>query len=273
MHFTLFTSLAVAFYLIATALIILSLRTEHQSVEGKSRVWPRSFSLAGVAALFHILSLTGAFWTPSGINFNFFSTGALVVLIVVLLLLTAGLTKPVEKLGLVIFPLAALSLALKAAMPGKAHWLHNLSPGMEIHILVSILAYSLLNIAAVQAILLALQDWQLRHHHPHRLVRSLPPLQTMESLLFQMIGIGFVLLTASLLSGFLFLDDLFAQHLAHKTVLSILAWLVFAVLLWGRVRYGWRGQTAIRWTLSGFVALMLAYFGSKLVLELILERV
>ncbi len=273
MQFTLFASIAVALYLIATVLIVTSLNTEHQSAQGKPEVWPRSFSLAAAAALFHALSLTDTFWTPSGINFNFFSAGALVVLIVVLLLITACLTKPVEKLGLVIFPLAALSLVLKATMPDKAHWLHNLSPGMETHILVSILAYSLLNIAAVQAILLALQDWQLRHHRPNRLIRSLPPLQAMESLLFQMIGIGFVLLTMSLLSGFLFLDDLFAQHLVHKTVLSILAWVVFAVLLGGRVRYGWRGQTAIRWTLGGFVALMLAYFGSKLVLELILDRV
>jgi len=88
-----------------------------------------------------------------------------------------------------------------------------------------------------------------------------------------LLTIGFLLLTLSLLSGALFLENLFAQHLVHKTVLSIIAWIVFAVLLSGRWFYGWRGRTAIRYTLSGFVILMLAYFGSKLVLELILQRV
>jgi ABC-type uncharacterized transport system permease subunit len=94
----------------------------------------------------------------------------------------------------------------------------------------------------------------------------------MEGLMFEMIGIGFALLTLALLTGVLFLEDIFAQHLVHKTVLSICAWGVFAILLWGRWRFGWRGRTAIRWTVGGFVFLMLAYFGSKLVLELILGR-
>lgn len=95
----------------------------------------------------------------------------------------------------------------------------------------------------------------------------------METLLFQLIGVGFGLLSVSLLSGLMFLENLFTQHLAHKTVLSILAWIVFAVLLWGRAYRGWRGQVAIRWTLGGFFSLMLAYFGSKMVLEIILDRV
>jgi ABC-type uncharacterized transport system permease subunit len=101
----------------------------------------------------------------------------------------------------------------------------------------------------------------------------MPPLQTMEALLFQIIAVGELLLSVALLSGFVYLEDIFAQHLMHKTVLSIFAWLVFAVLLWGRWRLGWRGKLAIRWTLAGFVALMLAYFGSKFVLELVLQRV
>jgi ABC-type uncharacterized transport system permease subunit len=87
-----------------------------------------------------------------------------------------------------------------------------------------------------------------------------------------MIAAGFVLLTLSLVSGFAFLEDMFAQHLVHKTVLSTLAWIVFGALLVGRFRYGWRGRTAIIWTLGGFVILILAYFGTKAVLELILHR-
>lgn len=272
MHPNLLIAAAVIAYLSATVSILSTLNAENETSQSKRFTRPTYFILGWLAAFFHALALADIFWGHDGVNFSFFSTAALVILIVVVLVITAAYTKPVEKLGLVIFPLAAISLLFKAAFPGQAHWITDLSVGMEIHILVSILAYSLLNIAAVQAILLAVHDWQLRHHRSSRLIRSFPPLQTMESLLFQMIGIGFVLLTVSLLSGLIFLDDLFAQHLAHKTVLAILAWLVFAVLLWGRVRYGWRGQTAIRWTLSGFAALMLAYFGSKLVLELILKR-
>jgi ABC-type uncharacterized transport system permease subunit len=134
------------------------------------------------------------------------------------------------------------------------------------------LAYSLLTLASAQALLLAVQDNHLRRHHPGGFIRALPPLQTMESLLFEMISLGFVLLSVALGTGFAYLDDMFAQHLVHKTVLSIVAWIAFAVLLWGRYRFGWRGRTAIRWTLIGFAVLMLAYFGSKAVLELILER-
>ena len=120
--------------------------------------------------------------------------------------------------------------------------------------------------------LLALQDRQLRKKRPIRIMHALPPLETMETLLFQIIGIGFFLLSLSLMSGLMFLEDIFAQHLVHKTVLSIVAWLVFAILLWGRWHFGWRGRKAIAWTLGGFVALMLAYFGTKIVLELILHR-
>ena len=102
---------------------------------------------------------------------------------------------------------------------------------------------------------------------------AFPPLQAMESLLFQMISTGLLFLSVSLLSGFIFIEDLFAQHLVHKTILSIVAWFIFSSLLIGRKRYGWRGKTAIRWTLYGFLSLLLAYFGSKLVLEVILDKV
>ena len=88
----------------------------------------------------------------------------------------------------------------------------------------------------------------------------------------QLLASGFVLLSIALLTGWLFVENLLAQDLVHKTVLSGVAWFVFAALLIGRYRAGWRGRTAIRWTLTGFVLLALAYFGSKVVLEVILGR-
>jgi ABC-type uncharacterized transport system permease subunit len=138
--------------------------------------------------------------------------------------------------------------------------------------MMSVLAYSLLSIAAVQSVLLAIQDKHLREKRPGGFIRSLPPLQTMETLLFQLIGLGLTILTLSLISGVIYLDDMFAQHLVHKTILSMTAWVVFATLLWGRWKFGWRGRTAIRWTLTGFVVLLLAYMGSKWVTEIMLGR-
>ncbi|MDH5358742.1 MAG: cytochrome c biogenesis protein CcsA, partial [Gammaproteobacteria bacterium] len=119
---------------------------------------------------------------------------------------------------------------------------------------------------------LAIQEQQLRQRHLAGLMRKLPPLQTMETALFQLIGGGFILLTIGLLTGVLFIEDIFAQHLVHKTALSIVAWCVFATLLWGRWQYGWRAKTAIKWTLIGFSFLVLAYLGSKLVLEFLLSH-
>ena len=102
--------------------------------------------------------------------------------------------------------------------------------------------------------------------------RSLPSVEALEAGTFQALTAGFAVLTLALFSGFVFVDNLFAQHLVHKTVLSCLAWVVFAVLLFGRWRFGWRGRTATNWALSGFALLGLAYFGSKIVLESILGR-
>jgi ABC-type uncharacterized transport system permease subunit len=92
----------------------------------------------------------------------------------------------------------------------------------------------------------------------------------METLLFQMLGFGFIFLTTALISGFFFMEDLFAQHLVHKTILSMIGWVILATLLFGRFKFGWRGKLAIRWTLTAFIFIMLAYFGSKLVLEFII---
>ncbi|GAB6068699.1 inner membrane protein YpjD [Methylothermus subterraneus] len=254
---------AIALYLIATALLW--------------RRPPRSnrfiaLALTWVALLLHGGALTRLMLTPQGVDLSFFSTAVLVSAMVVLLFLLAALDKPVDKLGLLVLPLAAVTLLLRLVFAVEVHVLKDLSFAMQIHILVSILAFSLLNVAALQALLLTCQDVQLHRKRAGWFVRSLPPLETMEAFLFQMIGAGFVLLSLSLLSGWLFVEDLFAQHLVHKTVLSIFSWLTFGVLLWGRWRFGWRGRTAVRWTLWGFAALLLAYFGSKLALELILHR-
>jgi ABC-type uncharacterized transport system permease subunit len=245
-----------------------------QSISKQLAGW---FGLAGV--IFHAFVLASHLFTAYGINLSFTDALSAAAWLMALLLLVTSLKKPVENMGIGVYPFAAITLGLQSLFPSR-HIVIAFSAEsslaakpLEIHILISLVAYSLCALAAMHAILLAVQDNHIRNKHPGGFIRALPPLQTMENLLFQMLTVGFILLSLSLFSGALFLKDVFAQHLAHKTVFSIIAWLVFGTLLWGRWRFGWRGQTAIRWTLSGFFFLMLAYFGSKLVLEVVLQRV
>jgi len=171
-----------------------------------------------------------------------------------------------------IYPLAAVGVLLAALWPSHPGGAAPQDWRIALHAALSIFAAGLLTLAAAQAVALDLLDRLL--HKPEQLARVLrmPPMQASEDWLFQLIGAGFFVLSLALLSGLIFIDDLFAQHLVHKTVLSIFAWLIFAALLLGRRRWGWRGKRAVRWALSGYAALLMAYFGSKLVLEGILGR-
>jgi len=227
--------------------------------------------VALLAVGLHSVLLYRQIAVPGGMNLGFFNALSLAGWLAALILVLAALAEPVENLGVVLLPFSAATILLALAFPSE-RLITGPDRAMQAHIVLSVLAYSLLTIAAVQALLLYFLDRQLHRRRVGALVRALPPLVTMEHLLFQMIAGGFVLLSLALLSGFLFLEDILAQRLVHKTTLSIAAWVVFGVLLWGRWRYGWRGRTAIRFTLSGFSALLLAYFGTKLVLELILRR-
>jgi ABC-type uncharacterized transport system permease subunit len=269
MTHALLAAAAILFYLAATVVIGLRLfRPEAGRVPSRNTALTLGF--AGLAL--HSWLLWDGIFSHAALNLGFFNALALTSWTVITLLLVSSLTKPVENLGLILLPVAALTLLLEARYAEVSFLRPAASWPLKIHVLLSMLAYSLLTLASVQAILVAVQDHHLRHRQPGGFVRTLPPLETMESLLFEMISAGFVLLTFALLSGFAFIEDMFAQHLVHKTVLSTLGWLVFGGLLVGRFRYGWRGRTAIIWTLSGFVILVLAYFGSKAVLELILHR-
>jgi ABC-type uncharacterized transport system permease subunit len=259
--------LAITLYLIAS--ILLTVRLMRGSIEFSCQ--RNHIVLLGLAAaLLHAMLLYPAILTPGGLNLGFFYAASLVALTTALLLLIATVFEPVENLGIPVFPVAAISLGLILLSPGQRLVTAASAWQLDTHILLSLLAYSILGLAVLQALLLAIQDRHLHNRQPGGFIRALPPLQVMESLLFQMIGAGFVLLTLALVTGTLFLEDIFTQHLVHKTTLSLVAWGVFAILLWGRWRFGWRGRVAIRWTIGGFIFLMLAYFGSKFVLELVL---
>lgn len=250
----------------------LLLRRLAAGINAGTRSRTLALALGLAATLGHAVLLYQLVLTTQGLNLSFFHVLSLTSWLAAVLVLLSALKQPVENLGIAVLPFTAVTLLLQSTSVGADSHVLISATGLKMHILISIFSYSLLTIAALQALLLAVQNRHLRNRHPGGFVRALPPLETMEQLLFRMIGLGYLLLSLSLLTGAVYVEDIFAQHLVHKTVLSVAAWVVFAILLWGRWRFGWRGRIAIRWTLVGFVALMLAYFGSKLVLELILQR-
>lgn len=215
----------------------------------------------------------GAYMTirvTGGFDLSFFKVASLIFWVIALVVLLSSLRKPMTSLFVLLLPLILIALGCASLIQPSAGNTIKMSLGIFTHVILSILSYSLLTIATLQAVLLAYQNRMLKQKHPRGVMGLLPPLQTMEALLFEMIWAGEVLLTLSILSGVIFIENILAQHLAHKTLFSVLSWVIYAILLWGRYRFGWRGAAAIRWALGGFAALMLAYFGSKLVLEIIL---
>jgi len=258
------TLLAALLYMIAAGVFALPLL--HR------RALPRVLGL-GIAALAvasHAAILIGMH--RGGVDLHFFAALSIVGACIAGLCLMVNIVRPVATLGVLVFPLAAALMlvdvfAAPSTQPLPMEW------QIKLHVMFALIGYSVLSVAALLAILLALQERALRHRKFDGLVRALPPLTLTESLVFQLIAVGFVLLTFTLVSGILFVDNLFAQHLIHKTILSIAAWAVFGTLLYGRWRHGWRGRRAIRLTLVGMALLVLAFFGSRFVLELVLHRV
>jgi ABC-type uncharacterized transport system permease subunit len=271
MNITYIAILAIVLYLLAGIKLGLRLAKGAQAIRYKGVFLGLGFTAIAVHAWVLYQNLV----VVNGLNMGIFNVLSLLSWIIVSLILVSSFTQPVENLSIAALPLAALALILELAFPSspEAHLVSkNVPDGLKIHILISILSYSLFTIAACQAVLLAVQNKHLHSKRPGGFVRTLPPLETMENLLFRLISVAFVLQSISMASGIMYLRDMFAQHLVHKTVLSIAAWLVFGILLIGRWRFGWRGRTAIRWTMSGFVTLLLAYLGSKWVLEVLLGR-
>jgi len=224
-----------------------------------------------LAILGHSFLIFHSYTISNSFPFDFFNALSLVSLVISGFFFIATITRSTDSLSIVILPFLALAVALNTN--NEANLLaaqNNASSHLQVHIVLSILAYSLLTVAAFQAILLSFQERALHNRQSNRLMKALPPLQQMEQLLFQALSLGVILLTFALASGFLFIDDIFGQHLAHKTTLSIFAWLVFSTLLWGRYFLGWRGQKVVKLTYGGYLALMLAYFGSKFVLQIVL---
>ncbi|HEX4881790.1 MAG TPA: cytochrome c biogenesis protein CcsA [Porticoccaceae bacterium] len=231
--------------------------------------WPQLL-IAGGAVAAHGIATVHQVIEPDGIDLSLLPLSSTIFFVINAIVVLSALRNPLENLFLMLFPATVAMLTLAVLTQQHTRELATVSAGVGAHILLSLLSYSLMTIAALQALLLAWQNRRLHDHQPGGRLRALPPLLTMELLLFRFLLAGFVLLTAGLLSGFVYVEDFFAQHLAHKTVFSLVAWALYAVLLWGHYRRGWRGRMASYWALGGFCALMLAFWGTKFVLEVLI---
>lgn len=186
-----------------------------------------------------------------------------------------------DGLRVLVLPSAAVASILPLLFPGQIVPMAEKTMAFSWHIAIAILAYSTLTIAAFHAILMAVQESRL-HQHPlssrkfflGAAIDRLPALLTMEKLLFRLIGFGFFLLSLTVLSGIVFSEELFGKAFKwdHKTVFTLLSWALFGILLIGHKWRGWRGRMALRFTLTGFTTLLLAYVGSRFVLEVVLHK-
>lgn len=260
----------IALYLGAASLLARRLASGIDATSGQKYL---ALAIALIAAILHAWGLIKQIYLPAGLDLAFFPMLSLMGCATALMVIATAFGKPLENLAIAALPIAALTLLLQVSVHTQGNLVQVDSGGMMLHILISIVAYSILSIAAVQALLIAVQDRHLRNRHPGGFMRALPALETMECLLIRLIATGFGALTIALLSGAIYIENIFAQHLVHKTTLTLAAWLVFAILLFGHWRFGWRGRTAVRWTLGGTLVLIIGYFGSRFVSELILGRV
>ena len=230
-----------------------------------------------VPLILHGYILYQSIFIDAGLSFGVGDAISTIVWLTALIYWFSGFFSQLKELQNLIAPIAivaAIAVLLPLMLPSLRPLENTELPAFKAHLLVALLAYSLLTIAALHAILMTIVEYRLHHPTLSPVLMNLPPLLVMEKILFRIIWSGFMLLTLTLLSGIIFSQELFGQSVtfSHKTLFGFISWGVFAALLIGREFYGWRGRTAIRWTLTGFTILLLAYIGSKFVLEIILDR-
>jgi ABC-type uncharacterized transport system permease subunit len=213
--------------------------------------------------------------SPSQLDLSLANTPSVVAWFVVVLAWATGLLRTLPIVGAVVLPIAAVASLLPALWVNPHHFSYSGDPLAIGHIVVASIAYALFTIAAVQALVMLGLEKRLHRRLPDTSAGgTMPPLLTLERVLFRLIVTGFVLLTLTLVSGMFFSEQIFGKPVTftHKVVFSVLAWATFGALLWGRARYGWRGRVAVRWLLTGTGFLFLAYIGYKFVLEVLLGR-
>jgi len=261
--------IAVACYLIGAVWLGLTVyRTDsHQDRGGRIS----AVAIAGVGALVHAIALIQERRIAPSAALSPSDTAAIVGFVIAVTAILMALRPRLRGMAALLLAIAAI---MEAAFSEGARQFSVGRPGWELafHVAMATTAFAFLTIGMVLAVAQVVVDRRLRSRQPLGWLKILTPIESLESGLFQSILAGFAMLTLALVSGAFFIENLFAQHLVHKVVLALFAWVVFGILLLGRLRFGWRGRKALRWTLAGYVLLGLSYFGSKLILEDILGK-
>lgn len=253
--------------LIATLFYGLTILANSRQQQGASPGWVRAPLLAAIAL--HSGSLQQRLLAGNGLNLGLFQALSIMGLILGTLILLNSMRRGAINLGVWLLPVSAL-LLLGGAFLETGYQARPVPFGLILHVSFALLAYAMFTLTLFYAVLVRLQDRQLKHHNLTGWLNRLPPLQTMERIQHQLAWVSFVLLTIGMLVGLVSIDNFLAQQIAHKTLLTGAAWLLFAILFWGHHRYGWRAVIALRWLGAGYLLLSLGVFGSKLVLETIL---
>ena len=244
-------------------------RTRVRDLNQASKPETLSTTLGLVACLGHGFLLKTSLFQGDAVSLGLLPMLSVTAFAMALVIALNQLRRPMNHLAQVVFPLAGLTLMIQTVYPGQGPMRVEVAPALTLHITLSILAYSLLALGALQALYLTWHDQRMKQKQSG--ASLFLPIQTLDTLLFESIWIGLIALTLSIGTGFLFMDSLAVPGLIHHTILTAMAWLVFVILLWGRYRLGWRGSLAAAWTLLGFILLALGYFGSKFVVEVVLR--
>lgn len=248
--------------------------------DGRSRALDAGSVLMLTGLLVHALALYAGMDSGAVFRFGFAAALSATLWVGVALLWFEGLSVRIEALRVAVLPAAAVAVLLPLAFPGAEFPAESSQPLFLPHLVVGTLAYGVLMLAALHALLMTAASRALHRLSADRSVLSrwieqLPALMVLERVLFRLIVLGFALLTLTAFSGVLFSEEVFgrAMRLDHKNVFALVSWALFGALLVGRYLWGWRGRTALHLTLAGFMVLLLAYVGSRFVLEVILRRV
>jgi len=230
--------------------------------------------IALVPLVLHVFTLADSAFAPDGLHLGVGTAISAILWLTVLIYWLGNFFYRLEGLQALVMPLAALGVLLPLLLPEPRPLPNTALLAFKVHLLIAIVAYSLFTIASLHVLLMTLLERRLHQGGLPVVLQRLPPLLTMEALLFRILWTGFVLLTLTLVTGVIFSEELFgkAARFNHKSVFGVASWLIFAALLGGRYTYGWRGRVAVRWTLAGFFTLVLAYIGSKFVLQVVLGK-
>lgn len=221
------------------------------------------------------IGLYDGLFGAGGMRFSFSFALSLMLWLAVFIYWLESFHSRMDGLQPMVLPLAAACSLLPGFFPLVHQVAHASAWGFQLHFIAAMLAYSLFTLSALHAVFMSFAERKLHQRTLTKSLASLPPILTMEAVLFRMIVIAFTLLTLALGSGALFSEAIFGKTmiLDHKTLFAFVSWGIFAALLIGRHAYGWRGRIALRWTLAGFMVLLLAYIGSRFVAEVVLGRI